>query len=359
MPSAFDAKRVTAALRPVFVALIGLLLGVSVTALAGENPLTVLGVIFQGAFGTPYDLGMTLFYTTPLILTGLAVALPFHAGLFNIGGEGQLTMGALAAVVAGIYLPSAVGGPFAVVGISVAAFAGGAAWGFVPGWLKARRGSHEVISTIMLNFVAAGLASWLVLNVVRSTDTQNPESAPILEAFMLQRFDMFDGAPVSAASILALVCVVVVAFLLARTARGFEWKATGANAEAAGTAGIDTRRAQMAVMALAGGLAGLVGVVEVLGNTGRFKIGFSPDFGFIGIPVALLARSHPVGVVFSALLFGALQKGTSGLDLETEHVTRDLASIIQAIVVLTVSVEGIFTRIKRAKRPSKVDERVN
>ncbi len=345
--------RLVAALRPVLVAAIGLLLGVSVTAFAGESPLDILAVIFRGAFGTPYDLGQTIFYTTPLVFTGLAVALPFQAGLFNIGAEGQLTMGALAAMLVGVSLPPASSGMAGVLAITVAAIAGGAAWGFLPGWLKARRGSHEVISTIMLNFIAAGLASWVVLYLVHSTDTMNPESRRVADAFMLARFTSFDGAPVNAASLVAVLAALAVAVFLWRTTRGFEWKATGANAAAAQTAGIDTRRAQMGVMAAAGGLAGLVGMAEILGNTGRFRIGFSPDFGFIGIPVALLARSNPVGVIFSALLFGALQKGTAGLDLETEHVTRDLASIIQAVVVLTVSVEGIFARWQRDRKKGK------
>lgn len=336
--------RILVALRPFVVALCALLLGVSVTALAGENPLHVLAIMAQGAFGTPYDIGMTILYSTPLIFTGLAVALPFHAGLFNIGAEGQLTMGALAAMVAGVMMPPSVGGTLGVMGVTLAAFTGGAAWGFIPGWLKAQRGSHEVISTIMLNFIAAGLASWVVLNGLRSIDTQNPESLRVAAVFMLEHFGRFDGAPVTIAAIFALVMVALAALFLRFTVRGFEWKATGANAVAAQTAGIDTRRAQMGAMAVAGGMAGLVGMAEILGNSGRFRIGFSPDYGFIGIPVALLARSNPVGVIFSALLFGALQKGTAGLDLETDHVTRDLASIIQAVVVLTVSLEGVLSR---------------
>ena len=330
-------------LRPVIVALAGLILGVGVTAFAGENPFHVLAAIAGDAFGTRYDLGMTLFYATPLIFTGLAVALPFHAGLFNIGGEGQLAMGALFAMLVGVKFADWPA-PFGDLAAICAAFAGGALWGLVPGWLKARRGSHEVITTIMMNFIAAGLASWVVLYLARSPDTQNPESARIGDGYALAHAAFFDGAPVSVASVLALVAAVVVAVFLTSSKKGFEIRAVGANAEAAASAGIAAPRMQILVMALAGGLAGLVGVAEVLGNSQRFKIGFSPDFGFIGIPVALLARCNPLGVVLSALLFGALQKGTAGLDLQTDHVTRDLASIIQAVVVLAVSVEGIFTQ---------------
>ncbi len=338
----------SAVLRPVLVAIIGLLLGVTVTAFAGENPFFVLKVIVDEAFGSPYGLGMTLFFATPLIFTGLAVALPFQGGLFNIGGEGQLTFGAATAMLAGVWgqdLPRMVGIPLCVA----AAFAGGAFWGLIPGWLKAKRGSHEVITTIMMNFIAAGVTSWIALYVVRSLDTQNPESRRIGPEMMLTRFDYFEGAPVTAATIMALLTAAAALVFLSRTTRGFELRAVGAGPEASATAGIEPKRVQLWVMALAGGIAGLVGVAEVLGNSGRFRIGFSPDYGFIGIPVALLARCHPVGVVFSALLFGALQKGTAGLDLETEHVTRDLASIIQAVVVLFVSVEGAFVLWRRRK----------
>ena len=337
------AKSLGVTLRPVAAAALGLVLGVLVTALAGENPVYVLNVLWNGAFGSAYHFGMTLFYATPLVLTGLAVALPFRAGLFNIGAEGQLIMGALGATLVGIFgvgLSPWLGVPLAIV----VAFAAGASWGFIPGWLKAYRGSHEVITTIMLNFVAAGLTSWAVLYVVRSTDSQNPESAPIDPAFLLAPIRAFDGAPVTGVLFFVLIVAVLVWALLKYSTRGFEIRAVGAAPEVAETSGIDARRNQVLAMALAGGIAGLVGVVEVLGNSGRFRLGFSPDYGFIGIPVALLARSHPLGLILSALLFGALHKGASELDLETTNVTRDLSYVIQALVILAVSAEAGFTR---------------
>lgn len=334
------------ALRPLLATLVGLGLGVAATAFAGENPLTVLGLIFTGAFGSSYDLGMTLFYATPLVFTGLAVALPFHAGLFNIGAEGQLTMGALAVAALGALVPGL--GPVTALAASalVAALAG-ALWGAVPGWLRAYRGGHEVISTIMLNFIAAGISGWVVLYIIKSTDSQNPESARIGAGYILAKIASFDGAPVTVASWLALAIALVLWALLARTARGFEITASGANPDAAKASGIDVAKTRVFAMAAGGAVAGLVGLAEVLGNAERFRIGFSPDYGFIGIPVALLARCHPAGVVLGALLFGALQRGTSGLELETDHVTRDLSSIIQALVILCVSVEGFWTMRRR------------
>lgn len=347
-------KSTAAWLRPMLAALVGLALGVGVTAFAGENPLNVARIILVGAFGSAYDLGMTLFYTAPLILTGLAVAVPFHAGLFNIGGEGQLTLGALAVAATGILFPELTGCA-AFVAAGLAGLAAGALWGGIAGWLRAYRGSHEVISTIMLNFIAAGLSSWVVLYLIRSNDTQNPETAHVGGGYMLDAFAFLQGAPVTMASLVSPLCALLVWALMARGVKGYEISATGANPEGAATAGVNVPRTRLWAMVLAGGLAGLVGLAEVCGNAGRFRMGFSPDFGFVGIPVALLARCHPLGVVASALLFGALQKGTSGLELETEFVTRDLASIIQALVVLTVSVEGYFSmRRRRGERKDHV-----
>ena len=339
-----------AALRPALAALIGLSLGVALTAFAGENPWQVFMVILRGAIGTPYDAGMTLFYATPLILTGLAVALPYRAGLFNIGAEGQLLMGALAVAVVGVLLPT-VSAPMSLLVSVLAAFAAGALWGGIAGWLRAYRGSHEVITTIMLNFIAAGLTSWVVLALIPSQDSQNPESARISANYMLEHFSAFSSAPVTWALPLAVVTALLVWLFLRFTVRGYELKATGLSIDAARFAGINVRFMQMLAMALGGGIAGLVGIAEVCGNSSRFRLGFSPDYGFIGIPVALMARAHPLGAVASALLFAVLQKGTAELDLETTYVTRDLAAIIQAMVVLAVAAEGGFTWLKwrRAK----------
>ncbi|MBM4252839.1 MAG: ABC transporter permease [Deltaproteobacteria bacterium] len=342
-------RNVAQSLRPVVAALVGLLLGVGLTAFAGENPWQVLVVIIQGAVGTSYDLGMTLFYATPLIFTGLAVALPFRAGLFNIGAEGQLLMGAVAVAALGVSLPN-IPAPYSAVLAVLVAFAGGALWGAMAGWLRAYRGSHEVITTIMLNFVAAGLTSWVVLALIPSTDSQNPESAKIGAGYMWHAFSLFGGAPVTAALLLAGLVALGIWLALKYTVRGFELKATGLNTDAARFAGIDTRLTQLWVMAIGGGLAGLVGVAEVCGNSGRFRLGFSPDYGFIGIPVALMARAHPLGLVASALMFGILQKGTSELDLETDHVTKDLAGIIQAMVVLAVAADGALAWLMRLRR---------
>jgi simple sugar transport system permease protein len=291
---------------------------------------------------------MSLFYATPLVFTGLSVAFAFHAGLFNIGAEGQLTLGALAAAAVGALWPAAPW-PLAPVVALAAALLAGTVWGAIPGWLRARRGSHEVINTIMMNFIAAGLASYVALYLLKNPDSQNPETRPIGLGYRLGLWSMFGGAPVSAALLLAIGAAGVVWLVLWRTPLGFEIRAVGQSESAARAAGIDAAKIRITALAVAGGLAGLVGVGEVLGNAGKFKVGFSPEYGFMGIAVALLGRNHPLGVLVAAFLFGALHKGTADLDLETEHVTRELSLVLQALIIISVSAEGLWTWLERRR----------
>jgi len=335
-------------LQPLLAVMLGLAAGLCITAIAGENPLHVLKVLVTSAFGSRYDLGMTLFYSTPLIFTGLSVAMAFHAGLFNIGAEGQLLLGALAGAATGILLPG-VPWPIAPFIAACACIMAGAAWGAIPGWLRARRGSHEVIVTIMLNFVAAGLTSWVTLYLLPNPESQNPETRHVGPGYLVSQFGFFDGAPVSAAFIIAIIAAGLVWLFLWRTTAGFEIRATGQNEHAARAAGVNVGRTRIFAMMLAGGLAGMVGIGEVLGNAGKFKMGFSPEYGFTGIAVALLARNKPGGIILAALLFGALHKGTAALDFETEHVTRELSMVLQALVLLSVCADGLWTWLKKGR----------
>ena len=339
------AGRVFQKVQPLLAVALGLSLGLAVTTLAGESPWHVLQVLLKSAFGSKYDLGMTLFFATPLVLTGLAVSVAFRAGLFNIGGEGQLALGALAVAAVGMKwpgLPSLVAIPLGLF----AAMGAGALWGAIPGWLRARRGSHEVINTIMLNFIAAGLASWVTLYPLKNPDTQSPETAPVGAGYLLGKLGFFGDAPVSVALFGAILAAVAVWFLFEKTVLGYEIRAVGESEASARLAGVDPGRVRIIAMALSGMLAGAVGVVEVMGNSGKFKPGFSPDYGFIGIAVALLARNHPLGILGSALLFGALHKGAGDLDLETEHVTRELSFVLQALVILSVAADGLWVHLK-------------
>jgi general nucleoside transport system permease protein len=338
-------------LRDFFGTLFGLFLGLSLGLLAvkftGESPVFVAQILFLSAFGSMYDLGITLFYAAPIALTGLSVAFSFRVGLFNIGAEGQLTMGALALSVFGINfsrLPPVIAIPMGVV----VAFFGGACWGALAGWLRAYRGSHEVITTIMLNFIATSIASYVTLYWFRNTNTQNPEMWPIGNGFILTPFEFFGKAPITYAVFLPIAAAFLIHFLLNRTVIGFRWRAVGKNDGAAQSAGINAAQMRWTALAMSGGLAGLVGVIELMGNSGKFKLGFSPDYGFIGIAVALLARGNPVGVLASAFLFGALHKGATDLDLETENVTRDLSLIIQAAIVLSVTIQaGLIKKLRK------------
>ena len=348
MASKVELKR-SGLLQAILSVITGLSLGLLVTALAGENPMHVAKILGNSAFGSAYDFGMTLFYATPLLFTGLSVSLAFQAGLFNIGAEGQLTMGALAAAAVGAVFPN-LAWPLAPIVATLAAFGAGAAWGAIPGWLRAKRGSHEVINTIMLNFISAGLASYVTLYLLKNPESQNPETRIVGTGYWISRLTWFGDAPANTSLFLAIAAALAVYAYLWKTSAGYELRAVGENEGAARGAGIDGGRQRIIAMTLAGGIAGIVGVSEVLGNSHRFTIGFSPDYGFIGIAVALLGRSRPFGVAASALLFGALHKGTADLDFETEHVTRDISLILQALVILTVSADGLWDWMKKSRR---------
>lgn len=331
---------------------IGLFVALSLTLFAGENPFHIGWILAKSAFGSPYDLGLTLYYTTGLIFTGLSVSVAFRAGLFNIGAEGQLLMGALASTAVGLYFPNAPF-PISIILAVLAAILGGGLWALFPAWLKIYRGSHEVIVTMMMNLIAAGLTSWAVLKLIPNPDSQNPESAMLSPAYLFSNDPLkkiLGDSPASSAFLFALVCCFAVWFFFTKTKLGYQMEVTGANPSAAHRAGQPTRKLQMIGFFISGSLAGGVAIAEILGNSGQFKIGFSPDFGFIGIAVALMARNHPLGLVLSAFLMGALHKGASDLDFETTTITRDFSKIIQGTVILFISVQG-YRWLKRKKGP--------
>ena len=333
-------------LKSVLGALLGLALGLLICKFSGESPWKVLKILYASSFGTGYDFGMTLFYTAPLILCGLAVAIPFKAGLFNIGAEGQLTMGALAASAAGILWPS-VPSPFlAILFATLLAFIAGGLWGALAGLLKAKRGSHEVITTIMLNFIAAGVSSYFILYVLKNPESAQAETAPLPPIFHLKPFGIFNGAPMGELIFVLIALVFIIHYWLWNSVWGYKLKAVGENEKAAEVYGISKQKVWMSSMFLAGGIAGLVGVVEILGNAHSFRMGFSADYGFVGIAVALLARGNVLGILPAAFLFGILQKGAGNLDLETEKVTRDLSYILQGLIILGVVSEGLWDWFK-------------
>jgi ABC-type uncharacterized transport system permease subunit len=315
--------------------------GIIIAAL-GENPFDALLVMFKGAFVYEGALGYTLYYTTNFIFTGLAVAVAFHAMLFNIGGEGQAYLGGLGVALICLsletYLPALMVVVLAVVGSAIV----GAIWGAIPGWLQAKRGSHVVITTIMFNFLAASIMVSLLSGILKNPGRMSPETRAFSESTVLPFIhDIFAGlgielarSPLNLAFVIALLCCVFVWILIWRTRLGYAIRVTGHSATAAEYAGINITKTITITMAISGGLAGMMAINEILGVQHRLILNFTSGYGFTGIAVALMGRNHPVGVIMASLLFGALFQGGAELDFEFESITRDMVLLIQGLVIL-------------------------
>ncbi len=313
-----------------------------VVLLIGENPLDAVRFILIGAFGYGEGIGFTLFYATNFIFTGLAVAVAFHAGLFNIGGEGQAYVGGLGVAIACLafdhYLPWWLIAPLAAIGGALF----GAAWAFIPAYLQATRGSHIVITTIMFNFLAASLMVYLLVNVMKVEGAMAPESRTFEEAGRLPKLDWFmemfgyniGGAPLNVSFFLAIAACVVVWLLVWRTRLGYEIRTFGANPTAAVYAGISPVRITVVTMLISGALAGLMALNPVMGDQNRLFLDVAGGAGFVGIAVALMGRAHPLGVALAAILFGVLYQGGAELAFEMPSITRDMVVVIQGLVVL-------------------------
>lgn len=310
--------------------------------LAGENPLHILEILVRSSFGSKYDFGLTLFYMTSLIFTGLSVSTAFKSGLFNIGAEGQLNFSAISMVVFATTYP-AITFPGGLLMIFLVGILAGALWGAIPGLLKAYRGSHEVIVTMMLNFVSAGISSYFISHHLQNPDSQNPESSVIAEAFRTNSFDflnqLFPESPVNIFFIVAIVTGVGMHFFFAKSALGYEMIAVGENPWAAERASISSKKFVILSLILSGVLASGAGMNEVIGYSGQYKIGFSPEFGFMGIAVALMSNNHPMGIIANAFIMSVFHKGASDLDIETETITKDFSKIIQAMVLFGVGLQ--------------------
>jgi len=305
-----------------FIAVVAaFMVGAILVLVIGDNPIETYILLFGSALSWPDGIGYTLFYATPLIFTGLSVLVAFRCGLLNIGAEGQLYLAAFAAAWVGITLsqsPAWILVPLCMI----AAIAAGGLWGAIPGILKARFGSHEVINTIMLNFIAVALVSYFTQYHYRIPGDPILQTAPVGAGAHIARLGKFipgfpERIPVNLAFVLALVCCVLVYFFLWRTKWGFELRSTGSNATAAEYGGISVRKQIVIAMTISGMLAGMVGINEVMGYRHRYYDGFSDNYGFTGIAVALLGRNHPIGVLISAFLFAILQRGGIPVDAFT------------------------------------------
>ncbi|QDL94153.1 ABC transporter permease (plasmid) [Paroceanicella profunda] len=313
-----------------------------VVLMIGENPLEAVRLIVYGAFGYGEGIGFTLYYATNFIFTGLAVAVAFHASQFNIGGEGQAYVGGLGVGLVCLALDRYLSWwailPFAMLGGALF----GCLWGAIPGWLQARRGAHVVITTIMFNYIAASLMSYLIVNHLKvpgnaSVQSRTFEAAarlPKLEGLMgLLGYDI-GGAPLNVMFLLALVAAALVWLLIWRTKLGYEIRVFGANPEAARYAGISATRIIVTVMALSGALAGLMALNPVMGEQNRIFLDIPGGAGFVGIAVALMGRAHPMGIVLAALLFGVLYQGGAELAFDMPRISRDMVVLIQGLAIL-------------------------
>jgi simple sugar transport system permease protein len=327
---------------PVLNVVMALLVAGIIVALIGADPWDAIYWLVQGAFGSGYAWGYTLYYATSFIFTGLAVAVAFHAGLFNIGGEGQAYIGGLGAGLVALagdsLLPAPVLLPLAILGAALF----GAGWAFIPACLQAYRGSHIVITTIMFNFLASALMVYLMVDVLIEPGQMSAHSREFAETAWLPTMremlgligiDMADS-PLNLSLLWALACCGLVWVFIWRARLGYEIRATGLSPSAALYAGIRPARVTLIAMALSGALAGSVGVNEILGLQHRLLLDFVAGAGFTGIAVALMGRNHPFGIVLASLLFGALYQGGAELAFEIPAITRDMIVTIQGLIIL-------------------------
>ncbi|MFN2364555.1 MAG: ABC transporter permease [Halarsenatibacteraceae bacterium] len=352
----------------IFSIIIALIVGSFFILLTESSPLDAYSALYQGAFGNFRNILNTLWRSTPLILTGLAVALPFKAGLFNIGAEGQLLMGGFTAAVIGFYftgLPGYIHLPFAVLGGMLA----GGIWAGIPGYMKAKLGVHEVIVTIMLNYIALSLTINYGINYFRETGRQ--ATPRIMETAALLRFnnmpdhpfwgripfiDIFaqPGIRLHINFLLAIVGAIIVWYLLFKTTAGYEMRATGFNPSGAEYGGISVSKGMVMAMFISGALAGLAGVGEALGTHLSFMAGMDAGHGFTGIAVALIGQTHPIGVILGGLLFGSLAQG--GLEMQFAGVPSEIVVIIQALVIFFVASLQIFKKYMTRKKAKEEAE---
>jgi general nucleoside transport system permease protein len=311
------------------IVLAGVILAGVLLAL-GASPAGVFVALAQGAFGSWYALTDTVVKSTPLIFTGLAISISFSGALWNIGADGQLVMGALAAGAIGPHLEGCPR-PLAVAILLMAGALGGAVWGGICGWLRAHRDTNEVISTIMMNFVAAQLLSWSVHGPLIEASRAYPASTPIAESAHMYMF--FPPSRVNLGIVIAILLAIACSLLLFKTVVGFQLRAMGRNRRAAIFFGIPIARLTVTILALSGALAGIGGAVQVSAITHRLYEKMSPGWGFEAIAVALVARLNPTGIIASALLFGALDNGSQAMQ-RTQGVSAELVQVIQALVIM-------------------------
>jgi ABC-type uncharacterized transport system permease subunit len=352
---------------PLVAVLAAFVVGGIVILLIGDDPITAFGLLLGNSFGSVKDIGWTLFYATPLIFTGLAVMVAFRCGLLNIGAEGQLYVAAFACAWVGIKF----GGTIVHIGDKdenwswmslpwfvliplcfLAAVVAGGVWGGIPGYLRAKFGSHEVINTIMLNFIGIALAGYFTQYWFTIPGDAIMQTAEIGKAAWIPQLHEFlpfipADVPLSLAFPLAILMCILVWIFLWKTKWGYELRATGQNASAAEYGGINPKKQIVIAMTASGALAGMVAVSEVMGNRHNYYDGFSADWGFWGIAVALLGRNHPVGVFIAAIFFAVLMRGQIFVDAFTRYVSKDVGQVLLAIIILFVACLQMYSTRRR------------
>jgi len=350
---------------PLVAVLAAFVVGGIIILVIGDSPIHAFSLLLSNSFGSAKDFGWTLFYATPLIFTGLAVAVAFRCGLLNIGAEGQLYVAAFATAWVGIkFGGTVVNGEswawanlpwFVLVPLCcLAAIVVGGIWGGIPGVLKAKFGSHEVINTIMLNFIAIALVSYFTQYHYKIPGDPILESANIGEAAYIPQLNQYlpfipHDVPLNLSFLLAILMCVLVYVFLWKTKWGYELRAVGENPSAAEYGGISPKKQIVLAMTISGGLAGMVAIGEVLGNRHNYYDSFSAEWGFWGIAVALLGRNHPLGVFIAAIFFGVLMRGQIFVDAFTPKVSKDLGQVLQAIIILFVACLQLYAINRRQK----------
>ena len=336
---------------PLINLVVAFLISGLVVVFAGENPFKAAYLMVSGAFGSGEGIGYTLFYATNFIFAGLAVAVAFHAGLFNIGVEGQAYIGGIGVAAAALAfdntLPWYLVFPLAIVGSAVM----GALWAFVPAWLQAYRGSHIVITTIMFNYISYNLMLWMLIRVYKPVGSMAAQSRTFGPGGQLPKLDwllaMFGldnrNSPFNLTFLLALLAAFLVWVLIWRTRLGYEIRTLGHSPGAARYAGIFEKRIVIVTMMISGALAGLLAINSIMGDQFRIQQEFVSGAGFVGIAVALMGRSHPIGIVIASILFGMLYQGGAEIAFDMPNISRDMIVVIQGLVILFAgALENMF-----------------
>lgn len=332
-------------LKMVLTLLVALLMGALVMQLSGKDSMQAYGALFSSALGDPSAVANSLLAATPLIFTGLAAAIAFRAGVFNVGVEGSLYLGAFAAAWVGFTITSLPGWLLIPLCVLAAAAVGGV-WSYIPGVMKARLAVDETVTTILLNYVAILFTGYLVNYPFKVPGMANSMSAEVAPAAHLARF--MPGSQFNTGFLIALAAVVAITFLMKRMNLGFELRSVGDNPIFSRWMGMPTEKIIEKVMFISGLLGGVAGAVQVLGMHYRFAANFSPGFGFTGIAIALLARNNPIGVLFAGLLFGILRSGSSTMELFTD-VPRDLIRVLEATVIFFAAMEISWSWLRRKR----------